>query len=364
MENLVIALFKIFLYYVVVFFTYYVAKSYEKKSAKIPMHMKIIICFLFVGYLYLATAVPYVMDKRIYALKYSNDIYLNQVYDDSIGLWVITKILHIFSYNPMFLFSVVIFAFMYLTLVSYEKIEDADSFTLLLLLLSEYPFFGFYQIKQCLALGFVSLGFAYYLNKKRYASFICFIIGILFHETALIVFPVLLVMKGSKKKIIRLLEYLLLFITCIFFAKISSFILSIISTLFPSLYSNWNIYLKGNYIISNLNFMTTLKGLPFYIMVFLFLILGIANKSKIENSNKYLILSVFNCFFIILSGYMYWMFRFGSYFYLFNCIVGSLVYKNIAIESNKKIYCFTVLTTFIILGIKLWLQYYLIYGGI
>ena len=364
MENVVIALFKILLYYAIIYFTYCVARSYEKKSMKIPVYMKIIICFLFIGYLYIATTIPYVMDKKIYALKYSNDIYLSQVYNDSIGLWVITKILHIFSYNPMFLFSVVMFIFMYLTLVSYEKIDDADSFSLLLLLLSEYPFFGFYQIKQCLALGFVSLGFAYYLKKKNFLAFVCFVIGILFHETAVIIFPVLLIMKGSKKKTIRLLEYLLLLITCLFFAKISSFILSIISALFPTLYSNWNIYLNGNYIISNLNFMTTLKGLPFYIMVFIFVIFGIAKKSKVENINMYLILSLFNCFFIILSGYMYWMFRFGSYFYIFNCIIGSLAYKNIVIESNKRIYCFIVLTTFIILGIKLWLQYYLIYGGI
>lgn len=364
MENIIVSLLKILLYFIIIFLTYYIAHYYEKNDKRIPFIMKIIICLFFVGYSYIATAIPYVMDKMIYAIKFSDDIYLSQVYNDSIGLWIITKILHIFSYDPMVLFSFAIFTFIYLTITAYEKYEEADSFSLLLLLLSEYPFFGFYQIKQCIALGFATLGLVYYFNKKKFLSFVFIVISILFHETAFIIIPILFVIKGSKNKIIRILEYFMLFITCIFFGKISSIVLKIISVAIPSLYSNWNIYLDNNYIISNINFMTVLKGMPFFIMVICYFIFNISEKTKLSNDNKFLIFSVFNCFFIILSGYMYWMFRFGTYFYFFNCILGSKVYKNISIKFNKKFYLFIILLLFIALAIKLWLQYYLIYGGI
>ena len=150
------------------------------------------------------TAYPYVMDKALYATTFGKDIYLNQIFKDSIGLWIIEKILHIFTYNPMILFFTISYIYSYITLHSFEcylKHSKNSSKAIILLLLSEYTFFGFYMLKQCIAIALVTLALIknIYENKNIIKYFI---IAILFHESAIIAFLIYLITKYINNKFV------------------------------------------------------------------------------------------------------------------------------------------------------------------
>lgn len=364
MNNSIIYILKTILYFVMIFSIYFIVRRKKKLNQKLKFSTKFFISLLIASYSILATAHPYVMDKAIYALKFSSDIYLSQVFNESIGLGLYEMFLHLFTYNPMILFSLTTFIFSYIILTAYDKCEEAKPITLLFLLISEFLFFSFYQIKQCLAVSLVTLGFVEYFNENKKIAIFYFIIAVLFHESSLIVFPILFLLKGTSSSIIRVIEYSLFAICILFFNEITSMLLKIVTTLIPALENQVSIYTNNGSIVTSNYFLTILKGLPFYIIVFFALLQRKRNYKTKKNYDKYLILSCFNCLTIILSGYMYWMFRFGIYFYFPTFILATYVYDGFYRLNDKKIFLFTTITIFVALAVKLWLQYYFQYGGI
>ena len=84
-----------------------VIKKIEEKNKKISV-ISAVFLSLFMGcYSFVCTAHPYVMDKRVYSLKFSSDIYLGQVKEDSIGLWGLENLIHKVTYNPDVLFFII-----------------------------------------------------------------------------------------------------------------------------------------------------------------------------------------------------------------------------------------------------------------
>ena len=363
MSDLLIYMFKIILYFFMIFVIYFIVKKKYNLNKKLSSGIKILISSMITCYSAISTAYPFVMDKAIYALKFSSDIYSEQVFNDSLGLWIIEKILHIFTYNPSVLFLLTTFIFSYIILTAYNRAKDAKPITLLLLLTSEYFIFSFYQIKQCVATAFVTLGLVEYFNKNKKLGFLCFVIAIIFHESAIIIFPIIFLLRGTSKKILRILEYIIFLVCIIFFNQISYLVIKFIVFLVPSMGNQLSLYINNGNVIIDSNFMTILKGLPFYLITF-FALLQRKNISKQDNYDKYLILSCFNCVTIMLSGYMYWMFRIGIYFYFSNFVLATIVYENFKLKQNKKIYIFTLMLILIILLLKLLIQYYFKYGGI
>ena len=363
MTELLIAFLKVLLFYIIIFFIYFVAKDKYNKNKKLGVKFIVLASFLFVIYSYVCTARPFVMDKIIYALKFSSDYYLPQVYNDSIGLWLLTRFLHIFSYNPYFLFNAVVFVYIFITLVAYDTCDESKPNVLLFLLLSEYPFFGFYQLKQCLAISLITLGLVYYFKNEKLKFYILFVFALLFHESSLIVLPVLFLLKLSTKKFYKYMYVILFSIFMILFVPISNYLISFIIKFVPFLSRQISVYLNEQSGISiSFNFFTILKGLPYFIIIgFTFLFKN--SNFDLKNSN-YIDLCLVNCMFIIMSIFMYWFFRFGTYFIFFNCLLASSIYENSNNLFNKKLFKIMLCFVFIVLGVKLWFQYYLIYGGI
>lgn len=362
-NNLYIYILKIMIYIVMLFCIYFIVKKEYLKKKKLSNGIKLFISLLFMGYSIISTAHPYVMDKAIYALKFSSDIYAKEVLRESVGLWLVEHLLHFFTYNPMVLFSVISFAFTYIILTAYNKCEEAKPISLLLLLVSEFFIFSFYQLKQCIATALITLSLVEYFNNKKLISFVYIFIAILFHESALIIIPVLILLKGSKNRLVRLLEYLLFIVFILFFNQINNTIIRVVIYIIPSLSEQMSIYINDYSIITNANFMTTLKGIPFYIIT----VISILERKSLKDKkciDSYILLSCINCMTIILSGYMYWLFRFGIYFQFSNIILATYVIDSFKNEYNKKIFKLVIAGIFLLLTIKLWVQYYFNYGGI
>lgn len=362
-NELYIYIFKIIIYFVMLFFVYFIVQKQYLKKKKLSVAIKVFISLLFMAYSIISTAHPYVMDKIIYALKFSSDIYSEQVLADSMGLWLVQYLLHFFTYNPMVLFSFISFVFTYIILTAYNKCEEAKPISLLLLLVGEFFIFSFYQLKQCISTALITLALVEYFNNKKITSYIYIFIAILFHESSLIIIPVLILLKGSQNKLIRLFEYLCFVFFILFFNQINAFIIRLFIFIVPSLESHMSIYVNDYSMTTNLNFMTILKGLPFYIITIVAMLEKKNLKDK-KNVDSYILLSCINCMTIILSGYMYWMFRFGIYFHFSNVILATYVIDNFKFEYNRRFFKLSVIGVFLLLTIKLWIQYYFNYGGI
>lgn len=358
-----IYIFKIIIYVIMLFFIYFIVQKQYLKKRKLSVAIKVFISLLFMIYSIISTAHPYVMDKVIYALKFSSNIYSEQVFMDSIGLWFVQYLLHFFTYNPLILFSFISFSFTYIILTAYNRCEEAKPISLLLLLVGEFFIFSFYQLKQCISTALITLSLVEYFNNKKISSFLYMIIAFLFHESSLIVIPVLVLLKGNKNKLIRLVEYLGFMLFILFFNQINNIIIKLFVLIIPSLANDLSIYIDDYSIITSVNFMTILKGLPFYIIT----AVAILERKKLKdmkNIDSYILLSCINCVTIILSGYMYWMFRFGIYFHFSNAILATYVIDSFEKDYNRRIFKLIVITISLLLTIKLWVQYYFNYGGV
>ena len=356
---------KTIIFYVIIFITYFIVSQYHIKNKKISYKTIIILTLIISLYSFVSTAHPYVMDKRVYAIKFSKDIYLEQVKSESTGLYYLEDNMHKLTYNPDILFFVVAFIYTFITLVAYKKSKRAKPFALLLLMLSEYMFFGFYQLKQCMAIALITLGLVEHENNHKIKAYLLILLAIIFHEAALITIPLLIMLKGSDNKLIRIIEYLSFILIVLFFYPITNFILKIFIKLVPFLAYQLTIYLNdsGNF-ITDINFLTALKGIPFYTITLVGLLKRNELANKIPNYDKYLTITFFISITIVLSTYMYWFFRFGTFYYLFAFILAQELFENIKDSKNKLLFLILTAGTLLGLGIKLWLQYYFIYGGI
>ncbi len=355
---------KIVLYFLLLYITYKTFQRYSLKNKKVSLVTIILLSLLIGSYSFVCTAHPYVMDKKVYATWFMNDIFQKQVRNESTGLWMIESATHKFTYNADIFFFIVAFLYTFITLIAYRK-SKSKPYTLLLLLLSEYPFFGFYQLKQCFAIAFTALGMIEHENHHKIKGYIYILIAIIFHEAALITIPLLIMLRGSKKKIIRIIEYIGFILSVLFFNQITTVIVKIFIKLFPYLGTQLTIYLTdNNSFITDMNYLTIFKGIPFYVIAFYGITRRKQLKNSINNYDKYLIITVFISITIILSMYMYWFFRFGTFYYLFAFMLASEILNKIKEPKEKLLFVLLTAGTFLALAIKLWIQYYFIYGGI
>ena len=356
---------KTLIFYIIILLIYFIASQYNMKNKKITYKVILILTLIMSSYSIISTAHPYVMDKRVYAIKFSKDIYLEQVKSESTGLYYLEDNMHRITHNPDILFFAVAFIYTFITLVAYKKSKRAKPFALLLLLLSEYMFFGFYQLKQCLAIALVTLGMVEHENEHKVKAYLLIALAIIFHEAALITIPLLIMLKGSDNKLIRILEYIGFILIVLFFYPLTSLLVKIFIKIIPSLAYQLTIYINdsGNF-ITDINFLTALKGLPFYVITFVGLIKRKELIEKIPNYDKYLTITFYISITIILSTYMYWFFRFGTFYYLFAFILAQELFENIKDPKNKLLFLILTVGVLLGLGIKLWLQYYFIYGGV
>lgn len=364
MESLVYIL-KTFFYFYIVWIIYVVSYKNGSKKNKFGIVSIIIISCLIGYYSLICGRIPYAGDRYNYAFRFVSDTYAYFVKTESIGLYWLESFLHLFTYNPDVLFFIVAFLYSLITLLAYKYNDKSMPIMLLILGLSSYISFGFYMLKQCLAIALIALSFSAYSRNKKILFLILNILAICFHESTWIMIPFYLILKLSENRHIRNMIYILFIIFVFFFSQINSVIISVFVHFIPSIGVQLSYYLTSSgSLLTSINLMTALKGLPFY---FIFLFSVYKSKllsNKIENFNKYMMMCFLICIMTILSSYMYWMFRFAIFLYFPVFIFAGQVFKALDEKKDKTIYLVFLCLILFGLTLRLWLQYYFLYGGI
>lgn len=361
---------KILYYFIYIICLYlYLRYLYANKNSdekrKIKLFMMIIFAALFGIYAMYCGSNGTWGDRYNYAMRFENDVFKASVKSSSLGLFYLEEILHLVTHDSKWLFFFVSAIFTYYTLYLYQKEKDMTPEVILLLFLSTYGLISFYMLKQALAVVFASCSMVLFYKKQKIKSLVFLIIALLFHETAIIV-PVIYFMIYFTKKgnYLRFFSYIILLVFCLFFNKINTYIISIFN-LIPSVNIQLSGYLDSEgSLILNYNYLTALKGLPFYLITFLGIVYRKKLSGKIERYNDYLTISFLCSIFTLLSTYMYWMWRFSLYCYLYTFVLYIKIYSNCEVKFNQKIMGLVIPTILLALILKLLLQYFLIYGGI
>jgi len=323
-------------------------KLFLKKQlvkTKISNFKIILISVIFGCYSVYVSAKPYFADRAYYAIAYGNRVYDYQMPKLFLSL---TKFLFNIDSNPDFLFFSVSFLIIFIIFIAYKKFENANYYGFLLLAFSLFFIFDFHMLKQGLAVAFGTLFLIYLLKKKYIIAVIWLLVSINFHESALILIPIGILLIGSANRIIRFLGYSLFFFIPFCFSGFSNSMSSIMMEIFPSFGSEFKTYFS-NLSFSASNIAASIKGLPFYIITFF----GLTQRKKyvnlVPNYDKYMYLSIFVSLSYIISSYMYWMFRFSFFGYFLVCMFFGSVIKFIENKKQKFLYVTMVYgSTFII----------------
>lgn len=235
---------------------------------------------------------------------------------------------------------------------------------LLLFFLCTLGLYGFYALKQAMSLAFMNLALTKYFQDKKIFAIGFLVVAILFHEAAWIVVPCFALAKfcdGHKSRQTFILVCMIAL--AVLFPLISNVFVSIFGHI-PGMEKQLSQYVdESGSILIDINMLTVVKSLPYYIITIVAILYREKFKDKIENYDFLLMLSVFCSAFSILSMYMYWMFRFALYFYVPCFILATQIVLQLQ-GRNRKIFKVAVVGTLLVLMVKLLIQYYFIYGGI
>lgn len=375
MNNEFIYILKIIYYFVFVFAVYlfaltsYNSKKNKKQTEKKKKHristiIIIILCFVIGYYSIICGPNPPKLDRLNYAFRFMHESQALIVKQSSLGLYFIECFLHLFTYNPDILFFTMAFIYYYLSFKAYDTYEEVYPIALLFLTLSSYGLFGFYMLKQCIAIALVAIAFACLFKNQRKTCIVLTALAITFHESAWIVIPIYFALIFSKSKTSRFLSYSILLICVIFFRQISTILVNLFSFI-PGISDQIVSYIdeKGG-IVAEENYFTILKGLPYYFITIFAFVKRNVLKDKIKNYDKFLMISFFCSIATLLSFYMYWMWRFAAYCYFPVVVFASIIYSRLTKSKEKMMFASFIVLTLGALMVKLLIQYYYIYGGI
>lgn len=331
------------------------------KRKRIAIVGIIVLCVMVGYYGTICGQIPIGSDRGNYAVRFSSGVFLENVRRDSIGLYIIEKFLHMFTYDPYVLFFAIPFITLLLYLTAYNNWKDVTPFAILMLGISPCVEYGFYQFKQAPSVGFMAMSFAYHFRGKKLKSMAFLILAIICHESAWMMVPLYIVMRGSEKRWVRALEIGVLTVCMISFKYVSSYAVRLFTTI-PGMYLQLRGYLDDTgQMETSLNIMTIIKGFPYYLIT----AIGFAHrkqlKSKIACYDQYLTMAVYASGCTLLSAYMYWMWRFGSYTYFPIFVFAGLMLREMG--ENSWAFKYTLVISMAFLTFRGFAQVYFLYGG-
>lgn len=239
----------------------------------------------------------------------------------TVGLRSVIKVVKLFSNNVETLFYVTTFGCCVIMFWAYRNCAEADFRAILFLLSSNFVFFSFTGLKQIYAVAFSAMFFVFCMKGKSYKrNLLCagtIVLACAFHTTGFILIPIFLIFLflENRSKYIQVI-ILLMFVCAAFMEPILIFIGNSSAKIFPMLASKINEYFSSDTIHAGEGTgLAFFKGFPYYIL-FLW---GILNrkriKLKVENYDKYLILTAFGALSGLASIVSYWLSRLTAFFY-------------------------------------------------
>ena len=366
MDNFVLIV-KIVYYFVFIAALYLYAKyNYRRdKNKKFGLVALVIFAILF-GIYGIICGPPgeNIGDRANYAMRFENSAFEASVRESSLGLYTVESVIHIFSNQSSVLFFVISVVYFCINIYCYKRLKNATPMYLLMFFLCSLGLFGFYALKQAMSIAFMNLALTKYFQGKKIFAIGFLIIAILFHEAAWVVIPCFILAKlcnGSKNR--QKFIYICMAILVASFPLVSSVFVDIFGHI-PGMTNQLSQYVdETGSMLMDINIFTIMKSFPYYIITIVAIACRDKFKDKIENYDFLLVLAVFCSVFSVLSIYMYWMFRFGLYFYA-PCFILASQFALRLEGRNAKIFKVSVVGILLVLMIKLLVQYYFIYGGI
>ena len=287
-------------------------KLQSRQQSKISIVTLLLISTLFGLYSLASAHIPYISDRGVYASAFSE----NGGDYFTIGLNQLHKFLILFSNDPKILFFTVTFLCTFLVLLAHRMNDDAKPNTLLYLVLSEFFIYSFYLLKQAPAMALAAIAITMLLQEKKLLSLLFLVLAILFHKSALIIIPVYLMILCADIPWVRRSSYILMILVIFLFKPFTKVAIGVLENLVSGNLARLSFYFGDTGLINDpVNILTTIKGFPFYLIT----IYGFKRRkeyiNRIPHYDKYMIMSFFVSITVLLSAYMYWMWRFGTFFY-------------------------------------------------
>ena len=369
--GIVESLFKASLYFGMFFFIYQYIKgkcsnkidgnaiAFKNESIlSMSVFQMLIISFAFGLYSIYITAPELTHDRMNYAFSFRIERKLtpamNFIFD------IIRKV----TDNPKVIFFFISFLMLFLLLVACKVNTSFRPRAFLLMSVSNLLIFSYNGLKQAPAIGFIAIAVSLVLSKRYIFSIGCAIIAILFHESALIFFPMFFLLLGAKKRWIRTVEYVGCLLFLVAFPKTTQILVDILKVSRISVIEEMGGYLDvAGGIAVDVNILTAFKGIPYYLIAILGIVLRKKMKKEIDNYDKYLVMSVFTAVVYMLSIYMYFMWRLAIYFYFFDFVFAAQLVEKC---KNKKLVSSLFYVILIVLGfisVRYYLQYFINFGG-
>ena len=338
----------------------------KKNNSKILSNISIltitIMCCL-LNYYCTITSIQMGSDRYNYYLSFLG------IKGTSIGLQYVFNFTKIFTKNINAVFYFTTFITIYITLYAFNKIKQANKYTLLFLLLTDYVFFSFTGLKQIYTCAIACLIYSIYFNStikhKHLINCVLIFIACMFHTTGFILIPIYALFIICERKNINIYKYLFLItILIIGFEKEMLFIAKIFGSILPSLSNKILDYFGESslHIDDGNSFLSFIKGFPFYLTT----LIGITKykeiKTKEENYDKLLFLSIIGSVLYLCSVFSYWFHRFTILFYLPIGTLFAVVLKHLK-GKNKLLFCLAIYGSEAIILIRWLYLIYANYGG-
>ena len=185
------------------------------------------------------------------------------------------------------------------------------------------------MLKQVLALPISAMAIAYFFQGKYKKTIFMVVLATLFHETSIILLPLMLIFFLVEK--FPNFKYVLLIGAFVLLLGVNILLkpmMVIMNYILPSFAAQLSIYLAddGSLITSD-NLATIIKGAPYYLITIYATLRRKSLRQKINNYDNFLIMTWFTSIMTLLSAQMYWFWRIAAIGYIPTYVLMSLIYK-------------------------------------
>ena len=247
--------------------------------------------------------------------------------------------------------------------------EQATPSTLAFILASNFVFFTFTGLKQALAGIFVNIFFLLALSRRRgFVVDVCCIammfLSVQFHITGYVLLPVFFMLRlnydrGRKSALI----FMVLLITLLFMEPILLGLARFLGSNATVLVDKINEYLTEDALQPAEGRLAFLKGVPYYCLTYFAASSRHEMVSKIQNYDRYLIISGLASMFSASTIVSYWFPRF-TYLFVFPCaILYGLLVMGIEDKRRRQLMTLTILMPLLFFTLRSNMLVFINYGG-
>lgn len=335
-------------------------------SYKMTIMLIVVIALLFTIYNFIVTKLNVSIsgDRQNYTLNF-----LGIRNSSSAGLMFLIKILRHYSSNVEILYYTSTFLTLAITLVAYRVCDEASPKALFFLLTTQYVFFTFAGMKQCYANAFASLCIILALRSKGIKdtiySLLLIWLSIWFHPTGYLLIPLYVMIRIKKTRAKIIIFFILMAIAIVFLEPLllraASLVAPFASSAAIKVYEYFGESAKEA--LEAAGFVSTLKGIPFYIITLVGWIKRRELIDEINNYDNYLFLSGVISFIYIASVYNSWVNRLAYFFYLPVAIFFVKMMRYVSNINNYRIINASVIGINALFTLRFVVLVYMNYGG-